>query len=109
MEKIRTSEKVVKKLEIIKQKQMGDDVNGDSDADMGGDDGDNQDSSMSEDENSDDSTMSTGEPTSLTESMQLVEMVLKDSSINNVAKIDKLESLLSFAEQFSKKSDFENG
>ncbi|CAH0549436.1 unnamed protein product [Brassicogethes aeneus] len=88
-EKLKSSAKVAKKLE--KLESLGQDRDQDSsDEDQDPDlDYPSLDSDMTSPRNS--------EPTSLTESMQLVDVILSDSKIDKLEKIEKLESILSAA------------
>ncbi|XP_030749051.1 uncharacterized protein LOC115877101 [Sitophilus oryzae] len=87
-EKLKSSAKVAKKLE--KLESLGQERDNDSsDEDGDNDDYPSFDSDMTSPRNS--------EPTSLTESMQLVDSILNDNKIDRLDKIDKLESILSSA------------
>ncbi|XP_066251483.1 egalitarian protein homolog isoform X1 [Euwallacea similis] len=87
-EKLKSSAKVAKKLE--KLESLGQEKDDSSDEDGENDDGyPSFDSDMTSPRNS--------EPTSLTESMQLVDSILNDNKIDRLDKIDKLESVLTSA------------
>lgn len=85
-EKLKSSAKVAKKLE--KLENLGQDRDGDS----SDDDGDNEEYPSLE---SDALSPRSSEPTSLTESMQLVDSILSDCKIDRLDKIDRLEAALS--------------
>lgn len=88
-EKLKSSAKVAKKLEKLESLgQERDDNSSD-------DEGDNEQDYPSLD--SDMTSPRNSEPTSLTESMQLVDSILNDNKIDRLDKIDKLESILSAA------------
>lgn len=84
-EKLKSSAKVAKKLE--KLENLGQDRDGDS----SDDDNDHEYPSLESDALSPRSS----EPTSLTESMQLVDSILSDCKIDRLDKIDRLEAVLS--------------
>lgn len=87
-EKLKSSAKVAKKLE--KLENLGQDKDSSSD----------EDGEIEQDYPSIESDMTSprnSEPTSLTESMQLVDNILKDNKIDRFDKIDKLEAILSAA------------
>ncbi|VEN55968.1 unnamed protein product [Callosobruchus maculatus] len=86
-EKLKSSAKVAKKLE--KLESLGQERDGDSSDEERENDQDypSLDSDVASPRNS--------EPTSLTESMQLVDSILSDNKIDRFDKIDKLESILS--------------
>lgn len=86
-EKLKSSAKVAKKLE--KLENLGQDRDGDS-----SDDGD-ADHEYPSLESSDAFSPRSSEPTSLTESMQLVDSILSDCKIDRLDKIDRLEAVLS--------------
>nr|XP_023027846.1 uncharacterized protein LOC111515877 [Leptinotarsa decemlineata] len=88
-EKLKSSAKVAKKLE--KLESLGQDRDGDS----SDEDADNDQDYPSLE--SDITSPRNSEPTSLTESMQLVDSILNDSKIDRIDKIDRLESILSSA------------
>ncbi|KAJ8954246.1 hypothetical protein NQ318_005842 [Aromia moschata] len=88
-EKLKSSAKVAKKLEKLES------LGQDREADSSDEDGDNEQDYPSLD--SDVASPRNSEPTSLTESMQLVDSILNDSKIDRLVKIDKLESILSAA------------
>ncbi|KAL1502086.1 hypothetical protein ABEB36_007284 [Hypothenemus hampei] len=87
-EKLKSSAKVAKKLE--KLESLGQEKDNDS-----SDDDDNEDGYPSFD--SDMTSPRNSEPTSLTESMQMVDSILNDNKIDRLDKIDKLESILTSA------------
>ncbi|CAH1112027.1 unnamed protein product [Psylliodes chrysocephalus] len=93
-EKLKSSAKVAKKLE--KLESLGQDREADSSDD---DDPDypSLDSDMTSPRNS--------EPTSLTESMQLVDTILNDNKLDRFDKIEKLESILSNAAIMQNEAD----
>ncbi|KAK9703560.1 3prime-5prime exonuclease [Popillia japonica] len=84
-EKLKSSVKVAKKLE--KLENLG------QDKDLSSDDEDNDYPSM----DSDVTSPRNSEPTSLTESMQLVDSILSDNKIDRLDKLNKLEEILSVA------------
>ncbi|KAI4455306.1 egalitarian isoform b [Holotrichia oblita] len=84
-EKLKSSVKVAKKLE--KLENLG------QDKDLSSDDEDNDYPSM----DSDVTSPRNSEPTSLTESMQLVDSILSDNKIDKLDKLNKLEEILSAA------------
>ncbi|KAG5870117.1 hypothetical protein JTB14_026000 [Gonioctena quinquepunctata] len=86
-EKLKSSAKVAKKLE--KLESLGQDRDVDSSDEDNDQDYPSLDSDVTSPRNS--------EPTSLTESMQLVDSILNDTKIDRIDKIDKLESILSSA------------
>lgn len=88
-EKLKSSAKVAKKLE--KLESLGQDKEDDEDEDEGENDPDypSLESDVTSPRNS--------EPTSLTESMQLVDSILNDNKIDKFDKLDKLETILSAA------------
>ncbi|XP_056636056.1 uncharacterized protein LOC130444815 isoform X1 [Diorhabda sublineata] len=88
-EKLKSSAKVAKKLE--KLESLGQDREGDSSEEDGDNDQDypSLDSDMTSPRNS--------EPTSLTESMQMVDTILNDNKLDRIDKIEKLETILSNA------------
>ncbi|XP_050311635.1 uncharacterized protein LOC126747172 [Anthonomus grandis grandis] len=88
-EKLKSSAKVAKKLEKLES------LGQDKDNDSSDEDNDNDDGYPSFD--SDVTSPRNSEPTSLTESMQLVDSILNDNKIDRLDKIDKLESILSSA------------
>lgn len=88
-EKLKSSAKVAKKLEKLES------LGQERDADSSDEDGDNDPDYPSLD--SDMTSPRNSEPTSLTESMQLVDSILNDNKIDRLVKIDKLESILSAA------------
>lgn len=89
-EKLKASAKVAKKLE--KLESLGQDNKDDDDDE---DDADNDPDYPSLD--SDVTSPRNSEPTSLTESMQLVDSILNDNRIDRLDKLDKLETILSAA------------
>lgn len=84
-EKLKSSAKVAKKLE--KLESLGQEKDDSSD-----DDGDNDDGYPSFD--SDMTSPRNSEPTSLTESMQMVDSILNDNKIDRLDKIDRLGKLI---------------
>lgn len=88
--KLKGSAKVAKKLE--KLKGLGQEKEDSSDED--GENDNDQDYPSTE---SDVTSPRNSEPTSLTESMQLVDDILKDNKINRFDKIERLEAILSAA------------
>ncbi|KRT86304.1 hypothetical protein AMK59_1855, partial [Oryctes borbonicus] len=84
-EKLKSSAKVAKKLE--KLENLG------QDRDLSSDEDDNDYPSM----DSDVASPKNSEPTSLTESMQLVDSILSDNKIDKLDKLNKLEEILSVA------------
>ncbi|XP_060532934.1 egalitarian protein homolog [Cylas formicarius] len=88
-EKLKSSAKVAKKLEKLESLgQERDDASSDDEAENDAD-YPSLDSDVTSPRNS--------EPTSLTESMQLVDSILNDNKIDRLDKIDKLESILASA------------
>lgn len=89
-EKLKSSAKVAKKLEKLESLGQERDMYWSSDDECGPDqDYPSLESDMTSPRNS--------EPTSLTESMQLVDTILSDNKIDRLDKIDKLEAILSAA------------
>lgn len=89
-EKLKSSAKVAKKLEKLESLGQEREMYWSSDEDAPQDqDYPSLDSDVASPKNS--------EPTSLTESMQLVDNILSDSKIDRLDKIDKLEAILSVA------------
>ncbi|ERL87815.1 hypothetical protein D910_05204 [Dendroctonus ponderosae] len=88
-EKLKSSAKVAKKLEKLES------LGQEKDNESSDEDGENDDGYPSFD--SDMTSPRNSEPTSLTESMQLVDSILNDNKIDRLDKIDKLESILSSA------------
>ncbi|CAG9770035.1 unnamed protein product [Ceutorhynchus assimilis] len=88
-DKLKSSAKVAKKLEKLES------LGQEKDNDSSDDEGENDDGYPSFD--SDMTSPRNSEPTSLTESMQMVDSILNDNKINRLDKIDKLESILSTA------------
>ncbi|GJQ75282.1 egl [Trypoxylus dichotomus] len=84
-EKLKSSAKVAKKLE--KLENLG------QDRDLSSDEDENDYPSM----DSDVASPRNSEPTSLTESMQLVDSILSDNKIDKLDKLNKLEEILSVA------------
>lgn len=97
-DKLKSSAKVAKKLE--KLESLGQE-NKDESSDEGDNDPDypSLDSDMTSPRNS--------EPTSLTESMQLVDSILNDNRLDRLDKLDRLESILSTAAYLP--TDFNDG
>ncbi|CAG9861325.1 unnamed protein product [Phyllotreta striolata] len=93
-EKLKSSAKVAKKLE--KLESLGQDRDADS-----SDDDDQDYPSL----DSDATSPRNSEPTSLTESMQLVDSILNDSKLDRLDKIEKLESILSSAAALQNEPD----
>lgn len=89
-EKLKSSAKVAKKLEKLESLGQERDMYWSSDEECGPD----QDYPSLE---SDVTSPRNSEPTSLTESMQLVDTILSDNKIDRLDKIDKLEAILSVA------------
>ncbi|KAF5294367.1 hypothetical protein FQR65_LT10820 [Abscondita terminalis] len=87
-EKLKSSTKIAKKLEKLENNQ-------DREAYSSEDDVDNDNEYPSLD--SDALSPRNSEPTSLTESMQLMDSILNDNKIDRFVKIDKLEAILSAA------------
>lgn len=87
-EKLKTSTKVAKKLEKLENQ-------GGQDRDFSSDEEDNDNDYPSIE--SDATSPRNSEPTSLTESMQLIDTILGDNKIDRLDKIDKLEAILSAA------------
>lgn len=88
---------MAKKLE--KLESLGQDRDGDS----SDDEGENEQDYPSLE--SDVTSPRNSEPTSLTESMQLVDSILNDNKIDRLMKIDKLESILSAAALLQTETD----
>lgn len=88
-EKLKASAKVAKKLEKLEN------LGQDRDMYSSDEDGDNDQEYPSLD--SDAISPRSSEPTSLTESMQLMDSILNDNKIDRLDKIDKLEAILSAA------------
>ncbi|ENN75038.1 hypothetical protein YQE_08353, partial [Dendroctonus ponderosae] len=88
-EKLKSSAKVAKKLEKLES------LGQEKDNESSDEDGENDDGYPSFD--SDMTSPRNSEPTSLTESMQLVDSILNDNKIDRLDKIDRLESILSSA------------
>lgn len=96
-EKLKSSAKVAKKLEKLES------LGQEREIDSSDDDGD-----LCEDYPSLESDVASprnSEPTSLTESMQLVDSILNDNKIDRLDKIDKLESILSAAALLPSEND----
>lgn len=88
-EKLKSSAKVAKKLEKLESLGQEREMYWSSDEENVQEDYPSLDSDVASPKNS--------EPTSLTESMQLVDNILSDSKIDRLDKIDKLEAILSVA------------
>lgn len=86
---MKSSAKVAKKLEKLES------LGQERDIDSSDEDGENEQDYPSLE--SDITSPRNSEPTSLTESMQLVDSILNDNKIDRLDKIDKLESILSSA------------
>ncbi|KAF5290110.1 hypothetical protein FQA39_LY14891 [Lamprigera yunnana] len=99
-EKLKSSTKVAKKLEKIEN------FNQDRDVDSSEDEGDNEQEYPSLD--SDIISPRSSEPTSLTESMQLMDSILNDSKIDRLVKIDKLEAILSAATHLPNENELDS-
>ncbi|XP_065168308.1 uncharacterized protein egl [Atheta coriaria] len=84
-EKLKSSAKVAKKLEKLESLGKEDDSSSEDDNDYPSIESDNTTSPRN------------SEPTSLTESMQMVDTILSDNKIDRMDKIDKLEAILSAA------------
>lgn len=96
-DKLKSSAKVAKKLE--KLENLG------QDRDLSSDDEDNDYPSM----DSDVPSPRNSEPTSLTESMQLVDSILSDNKIDKLDKLNKLEEILSAATLLQNESEPSSG
>ncbi|KAK4878760.1 hypothetical protein RN001_011266 [Aquatica leii] len=99
-EKLKSSTKIAKKLEKLEN------LSQDRDAYSSDEDGDNEQEYPSLD--SDVVSPRSSEPTSLTESMQLMDSILNDNKIDRLVKIDKLEAILSAATHLPNENDFDN-
>lgn len=99
-EKLKSSAKVAKKLEKLESLGQERDMYWSSDEEC------NQDQDYPSLE-SDVTSPRNSEPTSLTESMQLVDTILSDSKIDRLDKIDKLEAILSVAALMPPSADSE--
>lgn len=96
-EKLKSSAKVAKKLEKLESLGQERDI-----------DSSDEDGELEQDYPSLESDMTSprnSEPTSLTESMQLVDSILNDNKIDRLDKIDKLESILSSAALLPSEND----
>lgn len=96
-EKLKSSAKVAKKLEKLESLGQEKDFSSDEEGDQ---DYPSFDSDATSPRNS--------EPTSLTESMQLVDTILKDNKIDRFDKIDKLEAILSAAALLPTENDLDS-
>lgn len=91
---IKGSTKVAKKLEKLMGRQSNDDSDNEDDYDNGDYPSMDSEISLASPE-----TSLSPRPTSLTESMQMVEDILSDSSMERMDRIDRLESILAAATQ----------